>query len=387
MKRLKKIVLVLTVVILALCLSGVLFVVFGRAIYKWQKSLIVPEPNIFQVDISRRTAIRVYPNTEGIEWLGTTWTDDGKRIEILNSRGQIYASKLMAIDPENGVYTNNIQTVEEGNILGLVDELPFTLEERESLWAGCQNENLFFTAKHLDNKYGFWEPRLWKGDQLIKAFQPEEFHFDLYQSGFNDSPVGWIVEYSYFSPDCRYDIINFGKDVWLLDTKEKSFLRIFTARQIKDNLNDILEGNHQLILPSWAPNSQEFVFGDVTYGLEKYNIQSKKRSWLLAPGIAGGAIKWSITGNWILVYSNEGMRVISPDGNNIGVLEGCENIEHPSWSSNAIHTYTESPAWSPIEDKLAFICNQYDQSTCTDGKCEKEESFLIIWDLSNLDRN
>jgi hypothetical protein len=144
---------------------------------------------------------------------------------------------------------------------------------------------------------------------------------------------------------------------------------------------------HQHIQPSWAPNSHEFVFGDETFGLEKYDIQSGKRSWLLAPDIAGGAIKWSKTGKWILGYSNQGMSVISSDGNKIDTLEGCENKKHPSWSSKDIHTSTENPSWSPAEDKFAFICNQYDQSTCTEGKCEQEESYLIIWDLSNLEDN
>ena len=385
MRHIKKIVPVSTLVILVLCLFGILFVIFERDIYKWRASLVVPKPDIFQVDISRRTATRVYPNPEGIKWLGTTWTDNGKRIEIINSRGQIYASKLMVIDPENATYTDNVQTFEKGNILRLVNELPFTLEDRESLWAGCQNTDLFFTGKYIESN--LWETRLWKGSRLLKTFPPARFDFDMYRSGFNDNPVGWVIEYSHFSPDCRYDIISFGKDVWLLDTVEKSFLPIFAARQFKSNLLDLVEGNHQLIWPSWAPNGYEFVFGDETFGLERYNVQSGKRSWLLSPGIAGGAIEWSKTGKWILGYSDQGMSVISPDGNKVGTLEGCENIKHPSWSSKDIHTFTENPSWSPTEDKFAFICNQYDQSTCTEGKCEKEESFLIIWDLSNLDSN
>jgi hypothetical protein len=377
MKYIKKIAPLSMLVILGLCLFGILFVVFDRAIYTWWVSLVVPKPHIFQVDISRRTAIQVYPNAEGIEWFGTTWTDDGKYIEINNSRGQVYASKLMVIDPENVVYPNKIQTLEKGNILGLVNELPFKLESREALWAGCEKENFFFTAKYLDNKNGFWETRLWKGSQLIKTFQPIAFFFGMYQSGFNDDPVGWTIEYSHFSPDCRYDIISFGKDVWLLDTVEKSFLRIFEARQFKDNLNDILEGHYQFIWPSWAPNSHEFVFGDYEYGLEKYDIASKQRSWIVAPGITGGIPTWSKTGKWILGDSV----VISADGSNIGTLEGCETIENPSWSSNKIDTSTENPSWSPTDDKFAFTCSKYDQST------QKREIFLIIWDLSNLDGN
>jgi hypothetical protein len=224
MKDTNKFVSVSILAILGLCLFGILFVVFERDIYKWWVRLAVPEPYVFQVDISRRTAIRVYPNAEGIQWFGTRWTDDGKHIEIYDSRAQVYASKLMMIDPENATYTNNVQTLEKGNILGLINELPFTLGNGESLWAGCENGNLFFTAKYLENKYGFWETRLWQGDQLIKTFQPIEFQFDLYQDVLNDNPVGWTIEYSHFSPDCRYDIISLGKDVWLLDTVEKSFL-------------------------------------------------------------------------------------------------------------------------------------------------------------------
>jgi hypothetical protein len=66
----------------------------------------------------KRNAIRVYPNAEGIRWFGTRWTDDGMHIEIYNSRAQVYASKLMVINPDNPIYTNHIQTLEKGNIRG-----------------------------------------------------------------------------------------------------------------------------------------------------------------------------------------------------------------------------------------------------------------------------
>ena len=343
---------------------------------------MVPEPHVFQVDISRRNVVQVFPNGNGIRWYGTRWTDDGKYIEVYASRAQVYADILMLIDPQNARYTSDTQVIEGENILGVTNELPFTLEDRESLWAGCQKENVFFTAKYLDSKYGFWETRLWKGSQLIKTFPPIRFHFDLYQGGFNDDPVGWTIEYSHFSPDCRYDILPLGKDVWLLDTVEKSFSRIF---EIRSSLHDIVQGSHAYMWPSWAPNSREFVFGDGRFGNEKYDVQSKKRSWLLGPDFAGGAIEWSKTGRWILGYFNQSMSVISPDGRNIGTLAGCENIQHPSWSPEDIHASTEDPSWSPTDDKVAFICKQYDQSSCKDGNCEKEESFLVIWDLSNLD--
>jgi hypothetical protein len=353
MRHIKKIATRPILIILGICLFGILFLIYGKDIYK--------PPQILQVDNSRRTVIQVYPNAEGTEWLGTKWTDDGKYIQIYNSRGQVYANKLMMIDPENARDINNAQKLEKNNILGLVNALPFTLENREALWAGCQNENLFFTAKYLDNKDGSWETRLWKGSQLIKTFQPIRFDFGLYQSGFNDDPVGWIIEYSHFSPDCRYDIISYGKDVWLLDTVEKSFSRIFTV--------------WQSIWPSWAPNSQEFVFTD-NRGLQKYNVQSKKQSWL--PSIASDVIYWSKTGKWILGYSE----VISSDGSKKGVLEDyCANIGDPSGPAKDIDFSDETPSWSPTDDKFAFICDLYDRST------QKRESFLIIWDLSNLDGN
>jgi hypothetical protein len=129
MNHIRKIVPVSIFITLGLCLFGILFVVFEGDISNWWVNLIVPDPHIFQVDISRRTALQIYPNTEGIEWLGTKWTDDGKSIEIYNSRGQVYASKLMVIDPENAIYTNDIQTQEGGNILGLVN-LDFRVRSR-----------------------------------------------------------------------------------------------------------------------------------------------------------------------------------------------------------------------------------------------------------------
>lgn len=342
---------------LSVCLGACLFSIL------WIYEINTYKPvQIIQIDASRRTVIKVYPNAEGIIWHSTKWTEDGKYIQIYNSRSQVSASKLMTIDPENAKYTNNVQTIEKGNIFGLVNELPFTLEEREALWASCQNENLFFTAKYLDNQDGSWETRLWKGSQLIKTFPPTRFDFGLYQSGFNDNAVGWTIEYSDFSPDCRYDILSYGKDVWLLDTVDKSFSRIFTV--------------WQPILPSWAPNSQEFVFTDTYVGrIQKYNVQSKKQSWL--PSISTNYMHWSKTGKWIL---GAGV-VISSDGSKKGVLGYCPTIEDLSKLSKDIDFSTETPSWSPTDDKFAFICNLFDKSS------QKSESFLIIWDLSDLESN
>jgi hypothetical protein len=385
----KKIVLASLLAILSVCLFGILFAIFERNIYKWWGNLVVHKTQIFQVDISRRTVVQVNPNSEGIEWLGTTWTDDGKHIQITNSRGQVYASKLMIIDPQNAVYTHNIQTLESGNILGLVNELPFTLEYRESLWAGCQKENLFFTAKYLDNKYGFWEPRLWKGSELIKTFSPVEIRFGIYQSGFKDEPVGWTMQYSNFSPDCRFFTMDSYDNTWILDTVNQSFTPLLVNRRqlISEQIFSLFDVYcNECIWPIWSPNSHEFVF-DSRNGIEKYDLLSNKHSWLVAPESDTSAGQWSKTGKWILGYSNGSESVISSDGHKIGTLEGCENIEHPSWSSKDIHTYWENSSWSPTADKFAFICNQYDQSTCSEGKCEKSESFLVIWDLSNLDSN
>jgi hypothetical protein len=374
MTTIRKVGLVSVFAVLGLCLLGVLFVVFEKDIYKWWVNQSTTKPSIFYVDISHRTAIQVYPNPNGINWSGTRWTDDGQYVEVYSSRGQIYANTLMVINPQNPSITNDTQLLEGENILGLTYVLPFTLEDRESLWTGCKKENLFFTGKYVESN--LWETRLWKGNELVKTFQPIELHFDLYQSGFNDSPVGWIIEYSHFSSDCRYSTFTFGKEVWLLDTVEESFLPIFTARQFHNNLSDFVEGNHQWVVPSWAPNSQEFVFGDKVYGLEKYNVQSKKRSWFLPPDIAfgiNGVIKWSISGKWILARSEKGLVIISSTGERMGVLgENCKSIESVVWSSN---------------DKIAFICKDYNSVTCVEGKCPDEKNYLVVWDLSNLDGN
>jgi hypothetical protein len=338
--------------------------VFERDIYKWWVSQNVSAYHVFEVDISRRTAIQVYPNAEGILWFGTQWTEDGKYVEIYDS-DQVNAKKLLVIDPSNGVYPNKVQTFASGNILGVVNQLPFALEDREVLWAGCPNANVFFIGKHIEEHT--WETRLWQGSQLIKTFQPMEFRFGLYESGFNDDPVGMIIEDSHFSPDCRYTTIRFGRDVWLLDTVEKSFFHVFTARQF---LDEQFGGYFQYVSPSWAPNSHEFVFGDGTFGLEKYDVQLKTRSWLLAPGIAGGVTQWSKTGRWILASAGKGSAIISPAGDRIGMIaEDCD--------------YIFTRAWSPVNDKIAIICHNSD-TPCVEGKCPNERDYLVIWDLTNL---
>jgi hypothetical protein len=383
MKRIIKIVPIPVLVTLGLCLFATLYLFFGQNIYGWWISLMVPEPHVFQVDLSRRTILKVYPNPEDILWLGTKWTDDGKYIEVSESRSQVYANKLMTIDAENPIYNHEIKSVESGNIFGLVNTLPFTLEDREFLWGACQNENIFFTAKYLDDQ--LWETRLWKGQQLIKTFQPIEIRFGIYQSGFRDEPIGVTVESSNFSPDCRYFTIDSYTSTWILDTVNQSFSPLkIKAKQL--SFEQILPSTdcNPCISPVWSPNSREFVFS-TNKGIEKYDIVSNKRTWLVAPDNNAGVWKWSKTGNWILGFFKQSDSAISSDGRSIGILQGCEDIKHPLWSSKEIEINNEDASWSPTEDKIAFICSQYGKGTCTDGGCEEKESFLVIWDLSNLE--
>lgn len=392
-RKTKKIFLISIFITMGLCLFGFLYIVFEGAIYKGWISISIPKPYIFQVDVSRRTVLQVYTDPDEVQWAGTKWTEDGKNIIIYNSSYQVEASKSMIIEPENPSFNaNNIQSLKEGNLFGLINELPFTLEDRESLWAGCQNENLFFTGKYIGNN--LWETRLWKGSLLIKSFPPVEIRFHIYHSGFNDNPVASTVENSNFSPDCRYFTIDSYKNTWVLDTVNQSFtpLKIGGVQFISEQIDSIMGFTcYQCVTPIWSPNSHEFVFQS-NVGVEKYDFLLNKRSLLIAPNIDIGVRNigeryWSNTGKWILGYYNYNRSVISSDGKKIGVLEGCESIKQPLWSSKDIKTYTDNESWSPTDDKLAFICHQYDKSTCVDGKCGKEADYLIIWDLSNLENN
>jgi hypothetical protein len=366
MKIIKKIALFFTFTIIGLCFFGVLLVLFSkdvrtfeRNIYSWWVSRELPKLNIFQVNLSRRTILKVYPNNEDVYWLGTKWTDDGKYIEVYDSRNQVYANYILAIDPENPIYNHEIQYAENGNVFGLINTMPFTLEDRESLMAACQNKNIFLTAKYVDNN--LWETRLRKDKQLLKAFQPIEIQIDVYHPYFSNAPVEVAVEFSNFSPDCRYFTIDTYEKTWILDTVNQSFSPLPMNRTqllFERMFSLIISSCPNCIRPVWSPNSHEFVFIN-NKGIEKYDIDSNKRSWLIAPENIAGVGKWSKTGNWILGFLNQNDSVISSDGNNIGILQGCEDIKHPSWSSKEIGTYNESASWSPTEDKIAFICSQY----------------------------
>jgi hypothetical protein len=342
-----------------------LYIAYEPEIYQRWVSYKVPAPQILQIERARRFAIQISPNAEGIKWFGIKWSEDGEQVNLYNSTNQIFPDKLLVINQKNDEIVGKAQTIDGAEFLGLINALPFKLyrSHRESLWAGCQGQNFFLTAKLLDDN--LWETRLWKGNQLLKTFQPEQFHFAGYQNGYNDSSVGEIIEYSHFSKDCRYGILDFGRDVWLLNTTEKSFTPIFTARQfIKDQIDPY--NGYQFVWPGWAPDNHEFVFGDWHYGFEIYDVQTNKRSWLLAPGIASGFLfEWSNTGNWIITdsISSNGLVVISPTGKKIAYLK--ESCDH----------YVEKISWAPMEDKVAFICNYSNHDD------------LVIWDLSNLNSN
>lgn len=339
------------------CVSVPIVVLNQRAFYRTLAGVLSPKHHVFQLETSKRIAVEIQPNVEGIEWLGLRWSENGKQIEIYNSRSQIYATKLLTVKGEDGATVGATQTFESGKIPGLLTTLPFASNE-ETLWGACSSQNMFFSGKEIT--FGQWEPRLWKNCQLAKSFQTIE-HYPASEP----DAIGLAMEFSSFSPDCRYFTKNISGQQWLLDTLKNSFTPSIKARQL---LWPDFDYPHQSLRVNWSPNGEEFVFGDGIFGVETYNISANRRNWVLEPSFEGFNPDWSASGKWISVVvqkygQNTQFKVVvtSPNGNKISTLEICD--------------YIETPAWSPIDDRIAFICYN------------DEHKNLIIWDLSNVDGN
>ena len=348
----------LALLLLVLAIVGVPIAVLNQnAFYRISASILSPKHHIFQMESSKRIAVEIQPNVEGIEWLGLRWSENGKQIEIYNSRSQIYATKLLAVQSENGAIVGAAQTFERGKIPGLITTLPFASNE-ETLWGACSRQNMFFSGEEIT--FGQWEPHLWKNGQLAKSFQTIE---DYPVS--EPDAIGLAMEFASFSPDCRYFTKNFSGQQWLLDTLKDSFTPSINARQL---LWPDFDYPHQSLRVNWSPSGEEFVFGDGIFGVETYNIEANRRSWVLESSFEGFNPDWSTSGKWISVVvekyeQNTQFKVVvtSPNGKKISTLETCE--------------YIETPAWSPVDDRIAFICER------------NEQKYLVIWDLSNVDGN
>jgi len=357
MTKYVKILGLLAVISICLIFASILLLPFQSEIYQTVVAIFSPTHHTFQVQNSQRIEVQIQPNADGIEWLGLRWSENGKLIEVYDSRSQIYAENLLTINAENGVTDGVIKTFKQGGISGLTKTLPFTLDDKEILWGGCLSKNIFFTGEEIT--FGHWEPRLRKDGQLIKSFQPIEYY-----PGRDPDPIGLILEFSNFSPDCRYFTMNISGQLWILDTSENSFNPSISARQL---LWPDFDYPHQSMEAGWSPSSNEFVFGDGIFGIETYNSETHKRSWVLEPSFKGFNPDWSNSGKWISVvvkYSQNNqfkVIIISPTGNKISTLETCD--------------YIETPAWSPVDDQIAFICSR------------DEQKYLVIWDLSHIDGN
>lgn len=371
---------------LVFCMALFLAIIFEKNIYKWWISQTIPNPYIFNIEKSRRTILRIYPNEDNISWFSIKWGPDGSYLDILDSRGIFYAKSFMTIDPNLPAY-GQIQFTENNDFTKKTYKLPFGFEESEYLIAGCPKNNLYFTVKYLDNYSDdiSTEFRVRKGGNIAKKFLPTNFVFSLYGSPTNDY-IESTIENSNFSADCRYLLIDSYTEMWILDTVNLS-LQQFTVHQyqsLTDKLFSIVNTYcENCVYPVWSPQGHTFMFQSSS-GVERYDIDSQNRSWVVKPSIDVAIRKWSYTGNWISGYYKESVSILSPDGRKIGILDGCESIEQPTWNKTTIETLNEEISWSPTEDKFAYICTQYDRSTCNDGKCGKEETFLVIWDLTEF---
>ncbi len=171
------------------------------------------------------------------------------------------------------------------------------------------------------------------------------------------------------------EVIHFAVDInggeWILDTQLATFQSHFTARRF---IIPNMDYPHQFIQANWLGNNQALVFGNSTFGIETYNMDTHQRYWLLETGLKAFTPGWSITGRWISALRYEDdydvtLIIVSPDGKHMSFLETCGNIEEPEWS--------------PTDDRIAFICHHYDKSACNIDSCDDDNRSLIIWGLNN----
>jgi WD40 repeat protein len=350
MKRLRSIISApISIVVLFCFLVIIVFFVYDELIYPLWAIMISPHPAKIDLQVPHRAAI---PSDYYDDLI---WSEDGATISVYASNWILATDSVIVLDVQGNVVIETFK--QPSNALDLEGPMIIALDSEESIWAECSLKNLLISGKQIDES--LWELSLWQNNDRTQSFS-----FSPVYPSFSDGHQSPI--FRAFSPTCTYFVLtmegwryregNARDELWLLDIAANTLTPIVIGRW---PLGGMWDYPVQSVRPDWSPDENELAFGDPTFGLEIYNIETKTRRWLASPKQKAWGPKWSPSGRWIAaeqwLAEYDSVMIISSDGKQVASTGKCDRIFRYEWS--------------PINDQLAFLCQDR----------EKDENSLWIW--------
>ena len=336
-------------VVLFCFLVIIVFFVYDVLIYPLWAIMISPHPAKIDLQAPRQAAI-----PSGY-YDDLNWSEDGKAINVYASNWILSTDSVTVLDVQGNVVIETFK--QPSKVSDLERPINIEIDSEESIWAECSLKNLIISGKYIDEN--LWELSLWHDNERTQSFTFSPVHPGFIPG--HQSPV-----FRSFSRTCSYFVLTFEgwrydegearHELWLLDIAANTLTPIVIGRW---PLGGILDYPVQSVRPDWSPDENELVFGDPTFGLEIYNIETETRRWLASPKQKAWGPKWSPSGQWIAaeqwLAGYDSVMIISSDGKQVASTGKCDRIFRYEWS--------------PINDQLAFLCQER----------EKNEESLWIW--------
>jgi hypothetical protein len=271
-----------------------------------------------------------------------TWTEEG--VENKKREYWLFDSKGKAQENTTDIDFKDFEMETEDK-----NQPSVALKEDQIVWDICNSENIIISGTNIpETDNTTWEMNVWKNEELIGSFT-----FSSKQWMTDDVPhLSPQAAYS-FSPNCEYFTVTlngwtsweiFGdEELWILDISKMSFSREIIGRS---GFIKLWDDPVQSVIPNWSPIESKFVFGGGGFGVEIYDLETKRIKSLIEPRASAGWYQpqWSPSGNWIALAGDDkshSVMVISQDGKHRKTAGAC---------------YLVDILWSPKKDNLAYLC-------------------------------
>jgi hypothetical protein len=158
------------------------------------------------------------------------------------------------------------------------------------------------------------------------------------------------------------------EEMWLLDIPKR---RVKFIHEGKTTGWQLWDYSTQSLSPTWVGGSDEVVFGDSMFGIERVNLKNRRVVRILGANFDAHDVQVSAKGDWIAFerWSDEELcsrcfGVTNRSGEMVVYLPEGYLDQFNIWS-----------AWHPDKNKLAIISKNSD-----------DNHYLLLWDLSELEK-
>lgn len=162
------------------------------------------------------------------------------------------------------------------------------------------------------------------------------------------------------------------EEMWLLDVSKG---KVRFIHEGKTNAWQIWDYSVQRLSPAWGRTSDEVVFGDARFGVERVNLRTRRVARVLGAGYGARNIQVSAKGDWI-AFERQPDR--TEDDKSCSRCFGVTNRN----GKRAVYlpgdyldqSYIKA-AWHPEKPMLAII-----------SRNSHGNDYLLLWDLSDLEK-